>query len=206
MSCYDLIPVKGTRFFIGDKTTNGTVLAYTEVGMVESFSEFGPDADVSSVSLLGSDATVKSMGATDNGEIALTIAKTSTDTGMQELIATNKANTVLAYKLAFSDNADDDFVFNGLCRMARVTIGNGDDVSKIRCAIAITGAISSVFGGEVGELISVLITKALLFGVTGAPEEGATASKALLFGVTGAPEEGATAAKATLFLIVDTTP
>ena len=52
----------------------------------------------------------------------------------------------------------------------------------------------------------VMVTKALLFAVTGAGAGGAGASKALLFGVTGAPADSATAAKATLFLIVDTTP
>jgi hypothetical protein len=141
-TCVDLITAKGTKFYIGSHVLGDGSLTYTEVGMVESFGEFGPDASVGSFTPVGTGIAGKYIGTTDNGELSLTIAKTSTDTGMTELIAARKANTPLAYKLVLSDTGADTFTFNGLCRSVRVTIGTGDDVVKINCAIALTGAMT----------------------------------------------------------------
>jgi hypothetical protein len=163
MACHDLIPVKGTRFFIGDKTKNEVGLAYTEVGMVESFGEFGPDASVGSFTPVGTGVAGKYMGTTDNGELTLTIAKTSTDTGLQEMIAAQKGRVPLAFKILLANEAD-GYVFNGLCRLVRVTIGNSDDVVKINCAIAITGAIG--FDDIADSYLVLLYTTDNLFLVT----------------------------------------
>ncbi len=140
-TCVDLITAKGTKFYIGNKTLS-EVPDYTEVGMIESFGEFGPDASVGSFTPVGTGIAGKYIGTTDNGELSLTIAKTSTDTGLEELIAARKANTPLAYKLVLSDTGAYTYTFNGLCRSVRVNIGTGDDVVKINCAIALTGAIT----------------------------------------------------------------
>ena len=141
-TCVDLIASKGTKFYIGSTVLDGGGLTYTEVGMVESFGEFGPDASVGSFTPVSTGVAGKYIGTTDNGELSLTIAKTSTDTGMQELIAARKANTILAYKLVLSDTGADTYTFNGLCRSVRVNVGSGDDVVKINCAIALTGTLT----------------------------------------------------------------
>ena len=141
-TCVDLIASKGTKFYIGSTVLGGGGLTYTEVGMIESFGEFGPDASVGSFTPVGTGIDGKYIGTTDNGELPLTIAKTTSDTGLEELIAARKSNAPLAYKIVLSDTGADTYTFNGLCRLARVNVGTGDDVVKINCAIALTGALT----------------------------------------------------------------
>ena len=137
--CTDLITAKGTKISIGSANLGGTP-SYTEIGMIEQFGEFGPEASVGSFTPVGTGIAGKTMGSTDNGELTLTIAKTTTDTGLVELIAAQKSDDPLAYKIVLSD--DTEYTFNGLCRSCKVNVGSGDDVVKINAAIAITGAIT----------------------------------------------------------------
>ena len=141
-TCVDLITAKGTKFYIGDGVIGFGGLAYTEVGMIESFGEFGPDAAVGSFTPIGTGLAGKYLGTSDNGELSLVIGKTSTDTGLEELIAAQKLTTPLAYKIELSDAGTDTYTFNGFCKSVRVTVGSGNDVVKINAAIAITGAIT----------------------------------------------------------------
>lgn len=138
-TCVDLITAKGTKISIGDDVLTGTP-EYTEIGMIESFGEFGPDANIGSFTPVGTGIAGKFMGTTDNGELTMTIAKTTTDTGLQELIAAQKLDTPLAYKIVLSD--DTEYTFNGLCRSCRVNVGTGDEVVKINASIALTGALT----------------------------------------------------------------
>jgi hypothetical protein len=108
--------------------------------MVESFGEFGPDANIGSFTPVGTGIAGKYMGTTDNGELTLTIAKTTTDTGLAELITAQKSNTPLAYKITLSDNTT--YTFDGLARSVRVNVGSGDEVVKINASIALTGAMT----------------------------------------------------------------
>ncbi len=137
--CTDLITAKGTKIEIGDDIVGGTP-EYTEIGMVESFGEFGPDANIGSFTPVGTGIAGKYMGTTDNGELTLTIAKTTTDTGLAELITAQKSNTPLAYKITLSDNTT--YTFDGLARSVRVNVGSGDEVVKINASIALTGAMT----------------------------------------------------------------
>lgn len=137
--CTDLIGSKGTKIYIGDDITTETPV-YTEIGMIESIGEFGPEASAGSFTPMGTGIAGKYMGTTDNGELNLSIAKTTTDTGLTELIAAQKSDDPLAYKVELADGTS--YVFNGLCRSARVNIGTGDDAVKINAMIAVTGSIT----------------------------------------------------------------
>ena len=137
--CTDLITAKGTKVSIGDKITTLSP-SYTEIGMIESIGEFGPEANTGSFTPIGTGIAGKYMGTTDNGELSLTIAKTTVDTGLTELVAAQKSDDPLAYKIELSDGTA--YTFNGLCRSCRVNVGSGDDAVKINAAIAITGAIT----------------------------------------------------------------
>lgn len=138
-TCTDLIIAKGTKVSIGDKITTLTPV-YTEIGMIESVGEFGPEASAGTFTPIGTGIAGKFMGTTDNGELSLTIAKTTTDTGLTELIAAQKSDAPLAYKIELSDGTL--YTFNGLCKSCRVNVGSGDDAVKINATIAITGAIT----------------------------------------------------------------
>ena len=137
--CTDLITAKGTKVSIGDKITTLSP-TYTEIGMIESIGEFGPEANTGSFTPIGTGIAGKYMGTTDNGELSLTIAKTTVDTGLTELVSAQKSDDPLAYKIELSDGTA--YTFNGLCRSCRVNVGSGDDAVKINATIAITGAIT----------------------------------------------------------------
>ena len=137
--CTDLITAKGTKVSIGDKIISLSP-TYTEIGMIESIGEFGPEANTGSFTPIGTGLAGKYMGTTDNGEVQLTIAKTTTDTGLTELISAQKSDDPLAYKIELSDGTA--YTFNGLCRSCRVNVGSGDDAVKITATIAITGTIT----------------------------------------------------------------
>ena len=137
--CTDLITAKGTKVSIGDKIVSLSP-TYTEIGMIESIGEFGPEANTGSFTPIGTGLAGKYMGTTDNGEVQLTIAKTTTDTGLTELISAQKSDDPLAYKIELSDGTA--YTFNGLCRSCRVNVGSGDDAVKITATIAITGTIT----------------------------------------------------------------
>ena len=137
--CTDLITAKGTKVLIGDKIVSLSP-SYTEIGMIESIGEFGPEANTGSFTPIGTGIAGKYMGTTDNGELSLTIAKTTVDTGLTELVSAQKSDDPRAYKIELSDGTA--YTFNGLCRSCRVNVGSGDDAVKINAAIAITGAIT----------------------------------------------------------------
>jgi hypothetical protein len=83
----------------------------------------------------------KFLGATDNGELSLTLAKTSTDDGLKALLVAQKSREPVAYKLILAGENEVAYAFNGLCRVARLSIGSANDVVKITSAIALSGAI-----------------------------------------------------------------
>ena len=155
----DIITAKGTKFYLastipaitGDKATDLASfdgLTWGEVGMVESIGEFGPEGQIGSFTPLGTGIACKFRGTTDNGEVQLTIAKTTTDTGLLALIAKQGDPAESAFKIELSETGAagtgqkaQRYVFLGLVRSARVSVGSGDEVVKVSVAIPITGAI-----------------------------------------------------------------
>ena len=159
----DLITSKGTKFYLCEilPVITGTeetdlaafdALTWIEVGMVESIGEFGPEGTVGSFKPLGTSSTCKYRGTTDNGEVPLSIAKTTTDTGLTTLIARQGNATETAFKIELSEVGTTTqghlvpakhqrYVFLGLVKSARNAIGTGDDVVKVNVTIPITGDI-----------------------------------------------------------------
>lgn len=155
----DLITSKGTKFYLcesvpaitGDKATDLAAfdgLTWVEVGMVESIGEFGPEGQIGTFTPLGTGIACKFRGTTDNGEVQLSVAKTTTDTGLIALIGRQGNPAEAAFKIELSETGAagtgqkaQRYVFLGLVRSARVTVGSGDEVVKVSCAIPITGAL-----------------------------------------------------------------
>lgn len=157
-TCVDLIASKGTKVYIGSALPSTydvagyDALTWTEVGMIESIGEFGPESSIGSFTPIGTGIACKFMGTTDNGEISLTIAKTSTDTGLQTLIAAQGATSSTAMKVELSEVGTSTvghttlakhtrYMFPGLVKSASTSIGTGDDVVKINTALVINGSI-----------------------------------------------------------------
>jgi hypothetical protein len=161
-TCVDLITAKGTKVFIakganllpaapGDAAAYDA-LTWTEVGMIEDVGEFGPDASIGSFTPIGTGIACKFMGTTDNGEITLSIAKTTTDTGLAALVARQGNPDSIAMKIQLSAVGTTTsghttpakfqrYFFPGLVAAAKVTVGTGDDVVKIMTRLVINGAI-----------------------------------------------------------------
>jgi hypothetical protein len=155
----DLIASKGTQFFLSaeipvltgdeeDDVETYDALNWTEVGMIESIGDFGPDGTIGSFTPLGTGVACKFRGNTDYGELSLVVAKTLTDTGLLALIARQGNPAEASFKVALSEAGTAGagmephrYYFQGLVKSARVTLGSGDDVVKIGVAIPITGDV-----------------------------------------------------------------
>lgn len=159
----DLITAKGTKFYlcetlpvlVGEAVADLAAydaLTWVEVGMVESIGEFGPEGQIGSYTPLGTGIACKFRGTTDNGELSLSIAKTTTDTGLTTLIARQGNANEAAFKVELSEVGTTTeghlvpakhqrYVFLGLVKSARITVGTGDDVVKVSVGIPITGDI-----------------------------------------------------------------
>lgn len=145
-TCSDYIVSKGAYIKVGNAPTttpftktNLAAAATLEVGMVESIGEFGPESSVGSYTPLGTGIACKYLGTTDNGEIALTIAKTTTDSGLAKLIEKQGDQLGVAVKITLSD--DTTYVFHGLVKSAKVSVGSGEDVVKITTSLVINGSV-----------------------------------------------------------------
>ena len=110
----DLIASKGTQFFLSaeipvltgveaDDVALYDALNWTEVGMIESIGEFGPDGTIGSFTPLGTGVACKFRGNTDYGELSLVVAKTLTDTGLLALIARQGNPAEASFKVALSE-------------------------------------------------------------------------------------------------------
>jgi len=154
-TCVDLVSSKGTKVFVSETLPSAYTVAgydaltWTEIGMIESVGEFGPDASIGSYTPIGTGVACKYMGTTDNGEISLTLAKTG-DEGLG-IIAENQGNVnSFAFKVELNDYGSTTqghttpakctrYMFPGLIRAAKISIGTGDDVVKITSAIVLNG-------------------------------------------------------------------
>lgn len=148
-SCTDLIASKGTKFYIGPQipenfdfsASSYAGLEYTEVGMIESIGEFGPNYNIGSYTPIGTGVACKYMGSADYGEISLTIAKTTTDSGLQALLAhvgnvKSRAFRITLNNAGSGQNASGtNYYFPGLTKSATVNIGTGDDVVRVNVTV-----------------------------------------------------------------------
>lgn len=157
-TCVDLIASKGTKIYLSSALPSTydvagyDALTWTEIGMIESVGDFGPESSVGTFTPIGTGVACKFMGTTDNGEITLTIAKTSTDTGLSTLIAAQGATSSIAMKVELSEVGTTTqghttpakhtrYMFPGLVKGARITVGTGDDVVKVNTSLVINGSI-----------------------------------------------------------------
>jgi hypothetical protein len=90
-----------------------------------------------SFTLLGSGYNCKFLGSTENGELALTIAKTTTDTGLEKLLEKQGDNAGIAVSVTLSNG--NKYAFHGLVKSTKVSLGGADEVVKINASIAING-------------------------------------------------------------------
>ena len=142
----------GTKIYIGPVNTTANTksayaaLSYTEIGGVETISEFGDTAQIATFLGLGDARVRKYKGADDAGDVTITVGNDATNAGQIAAIAASKTKFDYAFKVVTADGADSNdtdstFYFRGPMTSRRVTIGGANDVTKRAFVIAINSEI-----------------------------------------------------------------
>lgn len=147
-TCTDLIASKGTKVYVSDDLPNdyaiGTYddLSWTEVGMIESVPEMGPNASVGTFTPLGTGKVCKYLTTEDMGDLSIPIAKTD-DAGLAILKANERTGTNISFKVELSDMgtggagaAASRYCFVGMVTGAPVNTGGVDGVVMVNPTIA----------------------------------------------------------------------
>jgi hypothetical protein len=149
----DITTASGTRFYVGPSvaSTINTVnaysaLSYVEVGLIESFGEYGDDSADVTFSAVGDARVRHSKGARDAGTMALVVGHDPFDAGQLALIAAEATNHNFAFKIILPDgptasSADTVNYFRGLVKSKKLNVGANNNVIKRTFNIGINSEI-----------------------------------------------------------------
>lgn len=152
----DITTATGTRFYIGpsaastvDTTGEFAALSYTEVGLVESYGEYGDDAADVTFSAVGDARVRHSKGARDAGTMALVVGHDPFDAGQLALIAAEATNNNFAFKIVLPDgpttsSTDTVNYFRGLVKSKKLNVGANNNVIKRTFNIGINSPIYEI--------------------------------------------------------------
>jgi hypothetical protein len=153
----DITTATGTQFFIGPTPaasvdTAGEYAAltpYVEVGLVETFGEFGDESSDVSFSSVGDSRVRHAKGARDAGTMAVTVGHDPSDAGQLALIAAEATNHNYAFKMIIPDGATTSstnsiYYFKGLVKSKKLNVGGNDNVIKRMFNIGINSQIFEV--------------------------------------------------------------
>lgn len=145
----------GAKIFIGpvNSTANTAsayaALTYTEIGEVDSMSEFGPQSSVITFASLGDAIMRKAKGVRDNGDATIVVANDPRDPGQIALVAAEKTNFQYAVKVLAADapdanDTDSVWYWRALVGSARLQGLSSNDVTKRGFQLFITSLIVEV--------------------------------------------------------------
>lgn len=146
----------GTKFYIGPVNSVAAgqsayeALSYTEVGEVESVSEFGDQYNAVTFTALGDRRVRKFKGSADAGTISLTIGHDSADTGQGNLDTALASDSDYAFKVTLDDagtgspSSPTTFFFRGKVMSTRTNPGDAENIVRISAEIAINSPIVKV--------------------------------------------------------------
>lgn len=149
----------GAKVYIGPVTAAATVsayaaLSYTEIGGIESVSEFGDAAGQITFTGLSDGRVQKLKGAYDAGDITVVAAWGPRDAG--QIAARTAAGTKFGYaiKVTFEDSPDSNdtdstFYFHAKVMSAKKSSGGATDVLKETYVMAIDTAIFASLSANV---------------------------------------------------------
>jgi hypothetical protein len=123
----DVNTATGAKVFIGPAmpaagavVADFSALTYVEVGLVESFGDFGSSASEVNFNSLGDGYVRKSKGIRNNGNITLTVGADASDPGQQALASAETQNLKYAVKLVYND---------------KLTTGGTGSIEYFRCLV-----------------------------------------------------------------------
>jgi len=125
------------------------LLAWTEIGGIESLGAYGDEANIATIALLGDARIRKAKGARDAGTLELTTAKWADDVGQIALIAGEGTNfnypfkIVLPNRLLVAGTDEIDYLI-GLISSKRENVGTNDNVVRRTFNVAINSKVTVV--------------------------------------------------------------
>lgn len=133
----------GTTVHIGPTTAAAdaaayALLAYEEIGEVETVGAFGDNAQIISFASLSDARMRKRKGVRDAGDLTITVADDPDDAGQQDVIAAEATDDAYAFKIVTNGST---FYFHALVMGARLNVGGANDVTKREIVLAIDTAI-----------------------------------------------------------------
>jgi hypothetical protein len=152
----DITTASGTTFFIGpsvaasiDTVSEFAGLTYVEVGLIESYGEYGDDASDVTFSAVGDARVRHSKGARDAGTMALVVGHDPFDAGQLALIAAEETNNNFAFKIVLPDgpttsSTDTVNYFRGLVKSKKLNVGANNNVIKRTFNIGINSPVYEV--------------------------------------------------------------
>lgn len=142
----------GAKFFIGPVNSTADIesefeaLTYTEVGEVESVSEFGDQASTVTAQTLADARVRKRKGTRDAGDITVVCLHDPLDAGQLALVAAEKTYFTYAIKVELADAADANdtdtvFYFLALIASTRLSGLQPNEITKRNFVALIDSAI-----------------------------------------------------------------
>jgi hypothetical protein len=141
----------GARIYIGtaanstaDDESAYAALSYTEIGSVESISEFGDSAQSVTYMTLADGRVKKSKGGKDAGDVTITCIHDPLNAGQNAMIAAEGTNFEYPFKVVLADAADandTDSTFYYRARVMSKRLNPGDNNTVIKRTF-VTGIVS----------------------------------------------------------------
>jgi len=131
---------------VADDASTYGALTWTEIGSVESISEFGDSAQAVTYNTLKDGRTKKAKGAKDAGDVTVTCIHDPLDAGQLAMITAEGTSYEYAFKVSLADAADandTDSVFYWRARVMSKRLNPGDNNSVIKRTFAL-GIVSQI--------------------------------------------------------------
>lgn len=154
----DIFTASGTRIYIAGAVTEtqadsvaefAALTGWTEVGLVETYGEFGDESAAVTFAAVGDARIRKAKGARDAGTLALTVGYDPLDAGQISLETAEGTNDNYAFKVVLPDAPSADYndttiYFRGLVMSKRKNIGTNDNVVRRMFNIGINSQLFEV--------------------------------------------------------------
>lgn len=146
----------GVKVFIAPAVTTTpadaaayAALTWTEIGLVESLSEYGDASTPVNFTSLGDGRVRKGKGSRDAGDMTITCGHDATDAGQQALVAAEGTNFRYPFKVEFPNKLNDEgtdevHYFVGKVMSKRIGGASPNDVVRRSFVIAIDSALTEV--------------------------------------------------------------
>lgn len=150
----DITTASGTQVWIGAAVSAAAadslaefqaMSTWTEIGLIESLSEFGDESSDVTFAAIGDARTRHAKGARDAGTMTITCGHDPTDVGQAAIELAEQTNNQFAFRVQIPDGpagfSDTIYYFRGLVRSRRHNIGTNDNVIRNTYAVGVNSEL-----------------------------------------------------------------